>query len=375
MRYGAGGVRKQRGKWIGFWRNEEGKQVSQVLGLASEMTKGAAREAVAEIVKRIKKDTKPNLFGSFVEGPYFDFYCLKWKASTAENNKQRIRTHLVEPFRERDMASFRRDELQALLGAKSKTHSFSVVDHLRWDLKQIFDMAIAEGILRLNPAALLFTPNEAKRPVHNVMTLDQVRQALDALDGRERLIAMLAILSGMRPGEIFGLTWGGVADSAAEVTQRVYRGKIDTPKTHNSVRQAALGDRLVVAVQEWGSLTGQSANASAFVFPSERGTALSKDNVWRRNIEPALAKVGLEWCNFQVMRRTHATLMRQMKADPHAVAAQLGHTVDVNVNTYAQSPVEARVALMNDLERLISGEPERCSDAVQKKSKTAKLLK
>ena len=373
MAYGLGGVRKQRGRWYGFWRNEEGKQVSKMLGLAHKMTKTEAREAVAEIVKQFKTDNNPKLFGGFVEGPYFGFYTKKWKASTSENNQQRIRTHLVEAFRERDMLSIRRDELQELLDAKSKTHSFSVVDHLRWDLRQIFSMAIAEGILRLNPAALLFTPNAAKRPTHQVMTPDQVRKALEALDGRERLIAMLAILAGMRPGEIFGLTWGGVAEAAAEVTQRVYRGKIDTPKTHHSVRQAALGDRLVVAVQEWGSKTGQNSNAAAFVFPSERGTALSKDNVWRRNMHPALEKIGLEWANFQVMRRTHATLMRELKADPHAVAAQLGHGVDVSLNTYAQSPVKTRVAMVNDLERLISGEPERCAVAVQEKSEGPKL--
>ena len=71
---------------------------------------------------------------------------------------------MIEAFGERDMASLRRDELQDLLDRKSKTHSFSVVDHLRWDVKQILDMAVAEGVLGLNPATLLFTPNEAKRP-------------------------------------------------------------------------------------------------------------------------------------------------------------------------------------------------------------------
>jgi integrase len=350
MRYGSGGVRRQRGKWIGFWR-EGGKQVSEVVGLASEMTKGDAREAVAEIVKRVKKETNPKLFGSFVEGPYFDFYTGKWKSSTAENNKQRIRTHLVEAFRERDMGSFRRDELQALLDEKSKTHSFSVVDHLRWDAKQIFDMAIAEGILRLNPAALLYTPKEAARPVHRVLTVAQVPVVLEALDQRERLIAKLAILAGMRPGEIFGLTWGRVAEAAAEVTQRVYRGKIDTPKTHHSVREAALTDGLLTDLEEWASKTG--GKSTAYVFPSEVGTPLSKDNVWRRNMQPALAKVGLGWANFQVFRRTHSTLMRQMKEDPHAVAAQLGHTVDVSLNVYAQSPVEGRRDMVNRLEKLV----------------------
>jgi integrase len=370
MRYGAGGVRKQRGKWIGFWR-EGGKQVSEVIGLASEMTKGDARDAVAEIVKRIKKETKPKLFGPFVEGPYFDFYTRKWKASTAENNQQRVRTHLVEALRERDMASIRRDELQELLDAKSKTHSFSVVDHLRWDLKQIFDMAIAEGVLKLNPARLLFTPNEAKRPKHPIMTVEQIRKAFEALGLRDRVISKLAVLSGMRPGEIFGLKWGRVTGMAAEVTQRVYRGVIDTPKTHQSVREAALTDGVVVDIEEWRSVCGK-ARKDDFVFSSERGTALRKDNVWRRDMQPALAKVGLGWCNFQVMRRTHASLMRQMKADPHAVAAQLGHTVDVSLNTYAQSPVETRVVLVNDLERLISGEPERCAIAVQEKSAAPK---
>jgi len=348
MRYGSGGVRKQRGKWIRYWRGQDGKQVSEVRGLASEMTKGDARDAVAEIVKRLKKETNPKVFGPFVEGPYFDLYTGKWKASTAENNEQRIRTHLLKAFRKRDMASIRRDELQELLDAKSKTHSFRVVDHLRWDAKQIFDMAIAEG-LRLNPAALLYTPKATRRPKHSVMTVDQVGAPLAALPNRERLIAKLAILAGMRPGEIFGLTWGRLAEASAEVTQPVYRNKVDTPKTHHSVRKAALGEGLLSDIQEWGTRTGR--DAAAFVFPSERGTALSKDNVWRRNMQPALAKVGLAFANFQVMRRTHASLMRQMKEDPHAVAAQLGHTVGVRLNVYSQSPVEGRREMINRLEK------------------------
>ncbi len=50
----------------------------------------------------------------------------------------RIEVHLVEPYRERQLGSFRRDELQDLLDAKAKGLSFSMVDHMRWDLKQIF---------------------------------------------------------------------------------------------------------------------------------------------------------------------------------------------------------------------------------------------
>jgi len=136
------------------------------------------------------------------------------------------------------------------------------------------------------------------------------------------------------------------------VTQRVYRNKIDTPKTHHSVRKAAITDDMWLELDQWRSSSRYNGD-QAFVFSSERGTALSKDNIWRRNMQPTLAKVGLGWANFQVMRRTHATLMRQMKADPKAVADQLGHSLDVSLNVYAQSPVSVRQPLVNELEKLV----------------------
>src|SRR5689334_18134008 len=58
-----------------------------------------------------------------------------------------------------------------------------------------------------------------------------------------------------------------------------------------------------------------AAADDAFVFPSERMTPLSRDNWWNRVMRPALEKVGLEWATFQVMRRTHSTVMKQLKAD------------------------------------------------------------
>ena len=116
--------------------------------------------------------------------------------------------------------------------------------------------------------------------------------------------------------------------------------------------EAALSAGLLSEIEAWRAVS-MSTNADAWVFPSERMTPLSKDNCWRRSILPKLQAVGLGWCNFQVMRRTHATLMRQLKADPKLVADQLGHTVDVSLNVYAQSPVAGRAVIVNELELLI----------------------
>ena len=353
-RHSTGGVRKQRGRWIGMWY-ADGKRKSKVVGFINEMTKGKAREEVAKIVAEERGQGETNRawqFGEFVENTYFPYYSRKWKDSTRENNVNRISVHLAAPFGDRELSGFRRDELQDLLDLKAKRDglSFSVVDHLRWDMKQIFDMAVAEGHVERNPALLLFTPREAKRPVHRAMTIKEVQICFGALDQRERLIAKLAILAGMRPGQIFALTWGRLTATHADIRQRVYRRKIDTPKTDNSTRQAALSEGLLADIENWRMMAVDTRD-DAWVFPSERMTPLSKDNWWNRVMCPALKKVGLEWATFQVMRRTNATLMKALGADGKLVADQLGHTLDVSQNVYTQSSVESRSVIVNQLEK------------------------
>jgi integrase len=98
----------------------------------------------------------------------------------------------------------------------SNRHSspmFSRVAHLRWDLRQIFRMAVNDGVLQRNPAELLHTPCGT---VHEkpVLTHEQAILALNALDVRERLILKLAGTCGMRPGEIVALQWQDINKAA-----------------------------------------------------------------------------------------------------------------------------------------------------------------
>jgi hypothetical protein len=75
----------------------------------------------------------------------------------------RIEVHLVEAYEDRKLGTFKRDELQDLLDAKAKGLSFSMVDHLRWDLKQIFDMALAEGQIDRNPRCASVYPKGSEK--------------------------------------------------------------------------------------------------------------------------------------------------------------------------------------------------------------------
>lgn len=179
-------------------------------------------------------------------------YYLKWKVSTKETNEARIRAHLTRLYEGRTLASFRRDERQDLLDAKAHAgFSHSVVAHLRWDLRQILRMAVEEELLSRNPAELLFVPREAPRPEYATMSLEQIATCLKALKNRERLVLKLAVLAGLRPGEIFGLKWRHLLATHANICQRVYRGGIDTPKTQRSFRNAALPSGLLAEIEDW----------------------------------------------------------------------------------------------------------------------------
>jgi integrase len=282
---------------------------------------------------------------------YLPHFNRKWKGSTAGCNLDRLKHHLLCEFAGRTLGTFTRIELTEFLDRKAAAGlSFSTVDHLRWDLKQIFGMAVAEGSLRMNPAALLFTPKEAPRPARPTMTRAQVGLLFSVLQPRELAICMLATVAGMRPSEIFGLKWQHVNPDHIEIEQRLYRGKIDSPKTDRSTRTVAISEGLESAIANWRTLSADPG-PDEWMFPSEtRKTPLAKDNCWRRWIAPKLKSVELQWANFQVMRRTHATLMRELHVDPKVAADQLGHSVDVNLNVYTQTGLGQRKEAVNTLE-------------------------
>jgi len=354
-RYQKGSIKKQRGRWVAMWWVGQSRK-SRVIGLVRDMTKSDARAVVDRIVSEAnakRDESRAWRFGELVNEIYFPFYSRKWKASTKGSSMNRVIVHLVSAFEAHEVSGLRRDELQDLLDAKAQAGlSFSTVDHLRWDLKAIFDMALAEGLIARNPALLLFTPREATQAERRVMTITDVQTCFSVLGLREKLIAKLALLVGMRPGEIFALTWGRLKKTHAEITQRVYRGIIDTPKTSTSVRYAGLPDGLLRDIELWRSMAVVTDD-DALVFPSERMTPLGKENVWRRSMYPKLEPVGLAWANFQVMRRTHSTLMRGLGIDGKLVADQLGHSLDVNQNVYTKTPVETRLPALNQLEQSV----------------------
>src|SRR5260370_9324456 len=116
--------------------------------------------------------------------------------------------------------------------------AYTTVDHLRWDLKQIFDLEVAKGIVPKKPVysgkMLLFVPKDCPEPKRLVMSADDVKRGISALELRERLVFKLVVLAGMRVSEVFGLRRGRIHGGHAEIVERVCRLYVDKPTTNKA---------------------------------------------------------------------------------------------------------------------------------------------
>ncbi|MFN7542550.1 MAG: tyrosine-type recombinase/integrase [Acidobacteriota bacterium] len=351
---------KKHGKhkmWILQYREGSSKKY-QTLGLYSKMSKSEAQQEQARIMSevnaRLATDPDPNItFGDFLEGVALPFYRNKWKRSTALTTENRMTYHLAE-FREAKLQTIGLKHLQAFLSRKAENLSRSVVAHLRWDLRAVFKLALAEGYTQRDPTASLYTPKEAAVEETHVMTGKEVEQYIAVLDMRERVIAHLAIFAGMRPGEILGLQRKHVSEGGSSVTveQRLYRGDIDTPKTASSKRVVALGPATVKVLKDWMQWVG--AESDAWLFASEGGkTPIWRDNIWYRYMKPKLEPKGLGWANFQVLRRTHASLGHEAGVDPKVAADQRGHGIGVALDVYTKAALTKRAQAAEQLEKAV----------------------
>jgi integrase len=297
------------------------------------------------------RQTLPSNFREYVQRVFIPQRRENWKEdSTEKTTLERYKNYLFPAFERFELRDLTRDKLQQFLKERATSGlSKSVVDHLRWDLNAIFKMAAEDALVKGNPAGSLVTPKEAKRHQKRNMTKEQYNLGLSVLDVRERLIYRLAGLVGMRPSEIFALRWARIKCSIAEIVERVYRGSRGDPKTDRSRREAAIPPELAADIDTWRTLCVDVSD-DALVFPSERGTFLSRDNFLRRNIKAKLAPVGLRWVNFQVLRRTQASLSQDLKVDPKVAADQRGHTLGVAMGTYITTNNQSRLEAVTTLE-------------------------
>jgi len=174
---------------------------------------------------------------------------------------------------------------------------------------------------------------------------------LNSVSLRDRILLTLDMTEAFRPSELFALRWKDFDMEAKTLTvnQTAYRGKLrNYGKTRKSLRTVNVPERLANDLWLWHEESPNLAPES-FLFPNTRKRngatqpgVIRTDNYRARVLKALAQKLGLPKLNFQVLRRTIATLA-QTKGNVKDVQAILGHTkADTTVNVYMQ-PIEASV--------------------------------
>jgi integrase len=280
-----------------------------------------------------------------------------WRDSTQKINALFL-NHIKRQFGDERLLEIDEVELQAWLNSLAKDYSGSMVKHVRHLLKSIFAEAVEQGFLLRSPARLLRLPilKSVEKPY---LTQEQIHKLLNVATGRDRMLLRLILATALRPSELFALRWRGFQpeNRLLLITESIYRGKLRPyTKTTDADSKKALTQVFVpkILCTELQSFR-DDATDDAFIFSSETGTPLAKDNYQHRVLNPLAKQAGLSRLNFQILRRSSATHLQHLGSATD-IAAVLRHArVQTSQDFYIQTVDDSVRAAVEKLAEALLG--------------------
>src|SRR5438128_257714 len=186
-------------------------------------------------------------------------------------------------------------DLQRFILQKADTGlSWACVDHYRHLLSKIFSTAKKWSYYSgENPAAGVELPEKKSVREKHVLTPEQISQLLSVLGEPVRTMFLLAILTGLRIGEVIGLRWRDIELDSGQlrVEQACYRGHLGSPKTQGSKRCLPLPLGLVEILVQY-HLRCLRIGPDDLLFQISSGRPLSDTKLLHRHLVPAGQEIG-----------------------------------------------------------------------------------
>jgi integrase len=161
----------------------------------------------------------------------------------------------------------------------------------------------------------------------------------------------LAAATGMRRGEVLGLTWealdldGGRLAVRQTLTVADYKPRLAAPKTERSRREVGLDEGTVAALREYRKRQLEERLAAGELWENEAGLVFTDaigrplhPQAFSEAFERHIAAAGLRRIPLHGLRHTHATLALQAGVHPKVVSDRLGHfSAAFTLDTYSDS--------------------------------------
>ena len=227
-------------------------------------------------------------------------------------------------------------------------------------MSTVFKAAVASRRIASTPCVGIRLPEKVTTKVVP-LTVEEVFAIADEMPERYRAMVILSAGTGMRQGEVFGLTLDRVRFLERKVVvDRQLRGVDDEgrpvfgpPKTPTSDREIPLPSVVADALAEHVKKFPPGEDGLLFTVPA--GTPMRKSSfwtVWSRVTEDA----GVEGQGFHALRHHYASLLIRAGESVKVVQARLGHksaqeTLDTYAHLWPDSDERTRDAVDSSLVR------------------------
>lgn len=191
---------------------------------------------------------------------------------------------MVPKFGERRLCEITRADVQSFAAEKRQQgFSGSSIHGMRTTLSKVFQAAVDWGYLELNAARGIRIGNREPEGERLYLTASETTKLIASLDEPVRTIVLVAVLSGLRIGELLALRWQHVdfLRMALQIRQTVSEGKFGTPKTKSSRREIPVSEPVRQALLAQKTRCRQT-DPDDLIFVSRNQTALNPKNLLRR---------------------------------------------------------------------------------------------
>jgi integrase len=268
------------------------------------------------------------------------------KFATDQVYRRLASVHLLPIFGPQRLSDISRFDVQRFVGLKQRQgYAPKTLAHLRNLLSKVFSAAVKWGWLSANPATGVELPPMQKRREARLLTLAEITALSQNLTEPARTIFVLAVLAGLRIGEILALRTDDLdlASGFVFVRRNVYRGHIqDSPKTRTSERRIPLAGIALAALGRW---LASRPPTSDWLFPSAVGKPFYDRNLLRREVWPVCESHDIPKFGWHSLRHTFSTYNGNSGVPMPVLQPLLGHTSPETTMIYTHPLEDAQRVL------------------------------
>lgn len=291
---------------------------------------------------------------------WFSLYIEKHvKVKTAQRYRCAINQHINPYIGNKELSALTSENLQKYLntlhdigGQNKQGLAPRTVNSTRRLLSMALDMAVSLKHIQSNPISLT-KPLKENKPNMYVLSHQEgelLKTEAKKLSPVAWLTIVLALATGARIGELFGLKWQCVnLDEGVISIERTLvstnNGPLlqDSGKTKNSIRKIPLSQSAKQALKEYRAWQKEQIAIAQdlyinldYVLANEFGNHCDPSYFSHKTFKKVLTNAGLPTTiRFHDLRHTHATWLIDMGVNSTVVSERLGHSnIRITLDTY-----------------------------------------